>query len=792
MAATLAGARHLAAPTPFPSLRRRAIGVAVHSALLTLIVAGLPSAHAEQAQGVQLAAVAVSNAGAPALGEIVVQARRDEAASTRNGSTTVIRAEQLEQNNAIDMANIARYSPLVSVPGAASGSGNVWDGAGNTGFNIRGVEGNRVSLEVDGVALPDAAPKPDGNTMNAFGIGRDYFDPEMFYTVNIGSGASPAGPGTPGLGGSVSFVTKAPEHYLDGTRKVYADYKFGYATEQNARVHAITAATELSENLKALIVGVHRTGNQIDSTSSVPTNPDDWESNALLAKLSWQIARSHKLGFTLDSYKADHDRIYANKTGTSYPEGATQDSQTRRTRLSLEHQWTDAGLAAFDTLKTHVYKQDASVVDQTHAAYITGAQPYLRNIETGYFNDSKGLAVDAVKQLSPTSTLLYGVLYEQQESRRPWYEDRTVIRTGAHQITRKNRMADMDTDKFAAYLRGEFGFKLGGYSATLTPGLRGEHRKLTPRNLGNYAIAIPNAAREVKEESDSFFTPSLNLSVDLTPTLATYAQYSRGTRLPTSAERTGTYDSFSYTGAGVGYAVLGNADLKKETSNAFELGLKGAPAAGVELSASLFYTRYDNFIEYATQAPDPVNFPTVTFGLFRPENVGKVRIWGGELSSRFQLGQWSPGLNGYSVALAAGLSKGEADNRLTGRKGSLVSVQPYKANATFAWDDPAKRGGAALIVSGARSQRAGEDVIGGVTAERFLTPGYGLVDFTAYWHIGKHVTLNAGAYNLGDRKYWDFASARGLPGGTTVATRDDIERMARPGRNYAINLKVIY
>ena len=116
--------------------------VAVQSALLTLLGAALLPAHAQEAQ----VAAAAAAAGAPALGEIVVQAKRDDPASTRKGTTTVIGAEQIERNNAVDMANIARYSPLISVPGAASGSGNVWDGAGNTGFNIRGVEGNRVSM----------------------------------------------------------------------------------------------------------------------------------------------------------------------------------------------------------------------------------------------------------------------------------------------------------------------------------------------------------------------------------------------------------------------------------------------------------------------------------------------------------------------------------------------------------------------------------------------------------------------------------------------------------------------
>lgn len=777
MAAIISGARHTAAPSSL-----HAVTLAVHSALLTLLGAALLPAHAAETSDAPAAI---------ALGEILVKAKRDDGGSTRSGTSVVIGAEQISQNNAIDMANIARYSPLISVPAAASGSGNIWDGAGNTGFNIRGVEGNRVSLELDGIALPDAAPKPDGTSTNAFGIGRDYFDPETFREVRIGAGASPAGAGTPGIGGSVSFITKAPEDYLD-TRNLYADYKFGYSSEHAQRMHAVTGAAKLGENLKGLIVGVHRAGEQSKSKGGVPQNPDDWSSDAVLAKLNWKLARDQQLNFTVDNYKAGHDRIFANKLGASYPEGATQDSRTERTRYSIEHRYTPGSGLLFDTLDTRIYTQNSSVVDLTRASYLSGGQAYLRNIATGFYNNSKGLALDATRQLDPLSLLSYGISYEQQQARRPWLEDRTVIKTGAHQVTMKNRMADMDTDKLAAYVRGEFGFTLLGRQATLTPGLRGEQRKLTPKNLAAYLIAVPGAAKEIKEDTDSFFTPSLNLSVELAPGFSVYGQYSRGTRLPTAAERTGTYDSFSYTGAGNGYAVLGNPNLKKETSNAFELGLKGAPGSGVELSSSVFYTRYSNLIEYAAQAPDPVNYPTVTFGLFRPENVGKASTWGGEVSSRFLLGQWIEQMKGYSVALAGGVSRGTAENRLTGKKGELSSIQPYRANATFAYDDPALRGGAALVVSTVRGKQAGDDIIADAAVARFAVPGSTVMDLTAYWNIGKHAVINAGVYNLGDRKYWDYASARGLPAGSTVATLADIERNVRPGRNYAVNLKVIY
>ncbi|MYN44336.1 TonB-dependent receptor [Pseudoduganella sp. FT93W] len=728
---------------------------------------------------------------APTLGEILVQSTRVEAGSAGASNTVVLSAEQLSRNNASDMANIARYAPLVSVPSAASGGGNIWDGACNTGFNIRGAEGNRVSLTLDGVALPDAAPKPDATSANTFGIGRDYFDPETFREVRIGAGASPAGAGTPGLGGAVAFVTKAPEDYLSG-RSLYADLRVGYSGEQAQRSQALTAAARLAPSLQALIVAVHRAGKETDSMSTVLVNPDRWHSDAVLAKLHWQLTPQQRLLFAIDQYQAQHDRLFANKLGASYPEGATQDGSTERTRYSIEHRYAPAALWLFDQITSRLYTQNAAVTDLTRASYITGGQPYLRTISTGYYNHSQGLAFEASKQVQAGWQLAYGASYEQQQARRPWLEDRTVLKTGAHQITMKNRMADMDTDKLALYVRSDWMFKLAGLDATLTPGLRTERRKLRPTNLAAYLIAVPAAAREIRDETDAYVSPSLELALELWPGYSAYASYSRGTRLPTAAERTGTFDSFSYTAAGNGYAVLGNPALQKETSNSYELGLKGAPAAGIELDSSVFYNTYDNLIEYAAQPADPVNYPTITAGLYRPENIGKAQSWGGEVSARVQLGQWQPALQGWSLAAAAGLSRGAAQNRSSGKQGGLPSIQPYKANTSLAYDAAGGRAGMAFTLAGVRGKTASEDVISSNATARFRVPGYSVMDATFYWDLGKHAQLTGGVYNLGDRKYWDYASARSLAAGSTAQALADIERASRPGRNYALNLKVIY
>ncbi|UMR30657.1 TonB-dependent receptor [Massilia sp. MB5] len=731
-------------------------------------------------------ALAQNAAPAPQLGEILVTAKRDEAASARTGTTTKLSAEDLTKRAVTDMSGMARYEPLISVPAAASGSGSIWDSGGNTGFNIRGIEGNRVSLDLDGIALPDAAPKPDGSTLSSFGIGRDYFDHETFREVRIGSGTSPTGAGTPGLGGSVSFTTKSPEDYVNEQRKTYAEYKFGYSGADKGKMHALTGAVQ-SGAMKAMALYVHRKGEQLRGEGNIVQNPDDWSSDALLAKFVWNPLAGHKFGFTFDGYRNEHERNFVNKLSAMYPQGALQKSETRRNRVSIDHEMN--GGSWFDTLESRVYVQDAKVEDHTSARYTFGS-PAQRNIDTGYYNKSIGFASNASKQVSQQLLLNYGLSFENTESRRPWREDRTIVATGAHQITNKNRMADMDTRKLAAYLRGELNFDLGGYKSVLTPGLRAEYREMKPKNLQNYVIAVPNAAKEIKKDDYSYLTPSLNLSIYLKPELSAYLQYNRGTRVPTAIERTGTYDSFSYTGAGQGYAVLGNPNLRKETSNAFELGLKGEAAKGVQMSASLFNTRYKDFIEYVSQPDDPVNYPTLTAGLIRPENMGKARTWGAEASVRVDLGELSAPLNGFSVAAAAGIAKGKSEDTTTGKKMDLASALPGKFSTTLAWDDPSKRGGVALSAVHARSRQAESTLVDakGKTIPLFTVPSSTVLDLTAYWHIGKHATINAGIYNLSDRKYWDYAMSRGL----AATASADIERQARPGRTAAVNFKLMY
>ncbi len=112
-----------------------------------------------------------------------------------------------------------RYEPLISATGASGGSGNGksgFDRGGYTGYNIRGMESNRVGIDVDGIAQPNATGRGyvGRSGLNTFGIGRDYIDPYMYGSVDIQSGATTTETANSAIGGNVSFRPKSADDYL--------------------------------------------------------------------------------------------------------------------------------------------------------------------------------------------------------------------------------------------------------------------------------------------------------------------------------------------------------------------------------------------------------------------------------------------------------------------------------------------------------------------------------------------------------------------------------------------------
>ncbi|TCM63699.1 hemoglobin/transferrin/lactoferrin receptor protein [Acinetobacter calcoaceticus] len=689
--------------------------------------------------------------------------------------------EQLERNGANDMASIVKYLPLVSAPAAVSGSGNAWDGSGTSGYNIRGVDGNRVGIDIDGVDLASGAPRPDSYKTTTSGVGRDFIDPEMMSQVDITSGTT--GAHSDGLGGRVSFKTKSPDDYLNTelnkNKNLYGEYKAGYSSANDAWLNSVTAAVG-NESVKALVAYAHRQGKETKSEGKLKENPVDWNSDAILSRVLWNITPQQQLGFTFDYYTRDTDRfIDANTLGAkSYPKGGTQAEVAERTRYALDYSLEQQTIA-FDELKAQAYYQNTSNENRFNTFYIGREGAYNREINNDFKSTVWGLKLDANKTIQ-NHELRYGLGGSTTTDDRPWVEHNLNKGSSFTQ----NRMVKADTDKYFAYISDQMSFNVLNRNLKVTPGLRYEYQKLTPKNNNVYSAADKQA--QIKQNDSDYFAPSLNLSYQLGQNYLSYFNYSRGVRIPSAAEMMGSYEPGKY------YSVLGNSNLKKESSDAFELGFKTTPIKGLSIDINGFYTQYKDFIDYRVADQKASNDDWFTLQL---DNIADVNIWGGELAARLELGEFFDQSQGYSVNFTAGKAKASGQKN-DGSKAVINSVQPEKASLAFNYDAPDQVYGLSLKATAVGSRQAGDDelrVPGGRPNQPYKNvAGYAVADLSAYWNVNKYTTVNLGLNNIFDKKYADYAKVGLLTKYDAVGQANLIDRAIEPGRNVVASVQFKY
>ena len=133
---------------------------------------------------------------------VVVGSRAAEPLQQVVGSVSVVERDRLGRNGVLDIADLASLVPGLSVPVDAVRFGR-------QGFNIRGLEGNRVVIEIDGV------PLPDGFGVGQFALaGRDLVALDAVERVEVLRGPASTLYGSKALAGVVALTTRSPEDFL--------------------------------------------------------------------------------------------------------------------------------------------------------------------------------------------------------------------------------------------------------------------------------------------------------------------------------------------------------------------------------------------------------------------------------------------------------------------------------------------------------------------------------------------------------------------------------------------------
>ncbi|HHV7001082.1 TPA: TonB-dependent hemoglobin/transferrin/lactoferrin family receptor, partial [Haemophilus influenzae] len=255
--------------------------------------------------------------------------------STENSDTktppkiaeTVKTAKKLEKEQAQDVKDLVRYETGITVVEAGR--------FGNSGFAVRGVDENRVAVQIDGLHQAETISSQGFKELfegyGNFNNTRNIAEIETLKQVTIRKGADSLKSGSGALGGSVSFDTKDARDYLLN-KNYYASYKRGYNTADNQNLQTLSLAGRY-KYFDAIAVITSRKGHELENYGYKNYNdriqgrerekadPYRRTQESKLLKFAFQPTENHRLSVVVDLYKQTskgHDFSYTLKQNTEY------------------------------------------------------------------------------------------------------------------------------------------------------------------------------------------------------------------------------------------------------------------------------------------------------------------------------------------------------------------------------------------------------------------------------------------------------------------------------------------
>ena len=694
----------------------------------------------------------------------VTATRTERALSDVAATVDVIDREQLDNHLAQNIKDLVRYEPGVSVTSSPARFGL-------GGFRIRGLDGNRVLIQTDGIAMPkafDIGSFADAN--------RNFTDLETLKRVEIVRGPASSLYGSDALGGVVAFVTKDPADYLKDGRNSYVGLKFGYDGDWQGLLGSATTAFG-GDHWSGMVNVNHRQGQETQSNGDVRSNdrtrtaanPQDRDGRSVLSKLVYAPSDTQRFKLTVEGNEDSVDTNVLSAIDHTTTTGMKARDHQTRARVSFRHELDDVGMGVADSLSWQVYRQDSETTQRTDE---NRANRTTRHREFNFDQRVYGLQAVFHKGLETGAVehaLTYGFdgAWTETRQKRDGYQ---VLANGAISTTiLPDAFPVRDfpisrTTELGLYAQDEMRFADGRVS--LVPGVRVDHYELRPEVDGIFGADNPGMA--VSGLTKTSVSPKLGMVWRFADQWSLFAGYAHGFRSPPYNDV-----NLGFTNVMFGYTAIPNPDLKPETSDGLELGVRFiAPAAYVSLSG--YYNDYKDFIESQRQ----VGINAQGLIVFQSQNVADADIYGAELKAGVDFGELSTALAGWSLNGSVAWSRGQNKTEDV----PLESIDPLRGTLGIAFDRDTW--GVELAGTFARRKDRLPPAVG--TAAPFAPAGYGVLDLMAHWTVAPGAKLNVGVFNLGDRTYIDYSGIT-----STLATNSTVtDRFTNPGRTVSASLAV--
>jgi hemoglobin/transferrin/lactoferrin receptor protein len=716
------------------------------------------------------------------LRDVVITANRYEAeADSVPATVTSLNRETMDRRLPADTADLFADEPDVAMARDQRRFGA-------TRVNIRGIEDNRVVQMVDGVRLPDYynGGGPTNYTMNASPTAMTDF----LKRVEVVRGAASSLYGSDAIGGVVGFVTLDPSDLIAKDEAQGGRYRLTYTGQNGGLSQSLLGA--LRGDAGELLIGyAHARTDETDnkggtgglSASRTDPNPQKAREDGLLAKFVIRPGAGHKLTATAEardqSAQTDILRMASSLPRVSWMRG---DDNVRRIRGSLEWEHKATGMF-YDRLTARIYRQDSDTKNYNFqrrtgttngcSASTAGAnncyieQDFFFTQETtgGGVQAEKLVASGSLSHLITSGIDLSRTRVEELRDGRIWSDATGFTKSLAGETFPARDFAIGRTDTTGLFLQDEIAGLAEG-RLVLVPGIRYDLTKLKPEMDTLAQQVLTTIGRQAAEQSNSSVSPKLAATWKVSEAVSTYGQISRGFRAPNYNEVNGAFRNATQL-----YAVVPNPDLRPETSVGGEVGLRYA-AANQRSQVAVFDNRYRDFID-SIQLTCPGDARCYNpGGGYRTNisvNLSRVRIYG--LEAR---GSWEF-LPGWRADGAFAFAQGTN----TETKQPINTVEPTRLSLALAREAGAW-GAEARLRAAAKKSRV--DDTGGTW---FRTPGYGVVDLSAWTRIDRNLRATVALNNLFDRKYWLWSDIRQADARNPTG----VDFYSQPGRNLSVALQ---
>jgi hemoglobin/transferrin/lactoferrin receptor protein len=677
---------------------------------------------------------------------VVTGSRAARASGDVPATATVIDAQEIENKRIENVRDLVRDEPAITVrkqPARFTVAGSGVGRDNNAGFNIRGIDGNRVLILLDGIRIPSAF------SFGATNVGRgDYVDLGTLSRAEILRGPASALYGSDGLAGAVSFFTRDPSDLLKRTgRDTYASINGAYSGDDDSWTSGGSAATRF-DKLELMASVSHTDASELknfgevegNGSSRTAPNPATSKSDSGLVKWVYRYAPDAKIAVTLDAIRRSTDTdVLTGRIPVAGPPGVdvanlAANDDLDRTRGLLR--WSQGSLNAMmaDRIEASAYYQDGRNRQYSVESRSNGV---TRIRDQRYDERIAGLAIQAEREIVGTVSQRWVYGLDFSRSTAIGVSDGTLPPAGETFPTK--RFPDTAYSLLGVYAQNEIGFADNRF--LVIPALRFDRYELRPEASPQFPSGAPAAA------SDSQLSPKLGFVWKFARGHTAFINVASGFKAPAPNQV-----NQGFTNVVSNYASIANPDLKPESNVSVEIGAKKFSGA-LTYEFAAFAGRYKDFIE---QIQLRGSFTAASPAIFQFVNLTKAELRGSELKLRYDFA------NGVFIRAAAAYVTG--DSEVSGINTPLASVEPLRANTGVGFNAPNRTWGAELSLAYQAQKSASVTP----TTTQFRPPASTVLDFNAYWSPLKHVKLTFAAYNLTNRKYWNWSDVQGLVFTSTI------------------------